>query len=73
MKEIDPILLVEWKATPCSVEDCWCAIIEPVTKIVSERGFESYIAGSGCIPKDYAEHIVALHNQYIRSLNTNGS
>ena len=27
-----------------------------------DDGNEIYIAGSGCVPKDYAEHIVKLHN-----------
>lgn len=61
-------LEVEWKTTPCpSGEVCWCRIIEPIDNITDDDGNEIYIAGSGSIPKDYAEHIVKLHNDFIKS------
>ena len=57
-------LTVKWKTTPCqSGESCWCRVIEPEEEIKDEDGNEIYIAGSGCVPKVYAEHIVKLHNE----------
>jgi hypothetical protein len=71
MDELDnKILTTEWKTTSCNDEGCWCAIIEPVVEIRSDGGHEMYIASSGCIPKVYAEHIVKVHNEYVRSLKT---
>jgi hypothetical protein len=62
-------LEVEWKTTSCnSGEACWCRIIEPVVPIVYDDGIEEiYIAGSGSIPKDYAEHVVTLHNEFVKN------
>ena len=60
---IEYSLTVKWKTTPCSIgEECWCRIIEPEQEIKDDDGNEIYIAGSGCVHKDYAEHIVKLHN-----------
>ena len=57
-------LKTKWKVTPCnSGEECWCRLIVPETEIEDKDGNEIYIAGSGCIPKVYAEHIVKLHNE----------
>ena len=54
----------KWKVTTCnSGEQCWCRLIVPETEIQDKDGNEIYIAGSGCVPKVYAEHIVQLHNQ----------
>lgn len=61
---------VEWKTTPCETSDCWCMMIEPATEIKDDDGHEIYIAGAGSIPKDYAEHIVKLHNQHIQQQKT---
>lgn len=59
-------LHVEWKTSICfSGEDCWCRVIEPVTEIKDDDGNEIYIAGSGCVPKIYAEHIVLIHNDQL--------
>ena len=56
-------LTVKWKITLCpSGKKCWCRIIEPEQEIKDDDGNEIYIIGSGCISKDYAEHIVKLHN-----------
>jgi len=56
-------LKVKWKATPCqSGESCWCRVIEPELELKDDDGNEIYIAGSGCVPTIYAEHIVKLHN-----------
>lgn len=60
-------LKVKWKTSTCeSGEECWCRIIEPEKEIKDDKGNEVYIAGSGSIPKDYAEHIVKLHNQSLK-------
>ena len=57
-------LKTKWEVMPCnSGEDCWCRLIVPETEIVDKDGNEIYIAGSGCVPKVYAEHIVKLHNE----------
>ena len=59
-------LTVKWKITHCNNENCWCAIIEPETPICDRDGNEIYIAASGCIPKEYAEHIVKTHNENLK-------
>lgn len=60
---IEHSLTVKWKTSPCSLgKDCWCRIIEPEQEIKDDDGNEIYIAGSGRVPKEYAEHIVKLHN-----------
>ena len=57
-------LKTKWKVTPCnSGEECWCRLIVPETEIEDKDGNEIYIAGSGCVEKAYAEHIVKLHNE----------
>ena len=56
-----------WKTTPCGQEKCWCLMIEPETPIKYDEVEEYYIAGSGCIAKEEAEHIVKLHNQALQS------
>lgn len=62
-------LTVKWKTSTCSEgARCWCRMIEPEEEIKDNKGNEIYIVGSGCVPKDYAEHIVKLHNA---SLNNN--
>lgn len=56
-------LTVKWKTTLCqSGESCWCRIIEPEEEIKDDDGNEIYIIGSASVSKDYAEHIVKLHN-----------
>jgi hypothetical protein len=61
-------LHVEWKTTTCNAGNvCWCRIIEPVEEIKDDDGNEIYIAGSGCVPKEYAEHIVLLHNKSLKN------
>lgn len=59
-------LTVEWKTRECDTPECWCRIIEPSVEIKDDDGHEIYIAGSGCIPQKYAEHIVALHNAQLK-------
>lgn len=61
---------VKWKTTPCNTgEDCWCRIIEPIERIEDKDGNEIYIASSGSIGKDHAEHIVKIHNENIDRIN----
>ena len=55
------LLEVEWRTEPCNQPDCWCAII--TTNEVDEDGEERYVVASGAIPKEYAEHIVKIHNE----------
>ena len=59
-------LKVRWKTELCHTgEECWCRVITTETPLVYEdRGVkdEIYIAPSGSIMKDHAEHIVELHN-----------
>lgn len=58
---------VPWKTSQCiQGEKCWCRIIEPVDRIIYDGDEEVYIAGSGAIPKEYAEYIVDLHNQRLK-------
>ena len=60
---------VKWKTSECSAgPDCWCRIIEPEEPIIykDREILESlYIAGSGCMPKEFAVYIVRLHNMQI--------
>jgi hypothetical protein len=57
-------LKVKWRTEPCTQgEECWCRQIIPDQEIVAEGGEEIYIVGSGSIAKEYAEHIVKLHNE----------
>jgi hypothetical protein len=59
-------LTVRWKTETCSQgEKCWCRLIVPEKKIEDDNGNEIVIASSGDIKKEYAEHIVALHNWYM--------
>jgi len=59
-------LTVTWKTSFCNEgEKCWCRIIEPVEEIKDKDNNDIYIAASGCIPTEYAVHLVKLHNQYL--------
>lgn len=64
-------LTVKWKTIPCSSsgEECWCRIILPIDEIKDDQENEIYIVGSGSINKEYAEHIVKIHNEYIDKIN----
>ena len=56
-------LTVPWKVKVChSGESCWCRAITPKEDIITENDEEVIIAHSGSIRKEYAEHIVKLHN-----------
>ena len=62
-------LTVKWKLSYCSQgEECWCRVIEPEEKIIYNEIEEVYIAGSGCVPKIYAEKIVELHNATLNDI-----
>ena len=57
-------LTVRWKTEMCpQKEACWCRLIVPEEPISDKDGNEIYIAGSGCIQKEHAEHIVKIHNE----------
>ena len=57
-------LKTKWKITTCRAgEVCQCRLIVPETEIYDKDGNEIYIVGSGCMPKEYAEHVVKLHNE----------
>lgn len=61
-------MTVRWKTAECGTPDCWCRMIlteEPVIYEHNGSEDEIYIIGSGAVPKDYAEHIVKLHNQHV--------
>ena len=61
---IELSLKTKWKLSNCQEgEKCWCRVIEPETEISDQDGNEIYIAGSGSISKEHAEHIVYLHNK----------
>jgi len=61
---IEYSITVKWKTSYCSEgRNCWCRIIEPIEKIQDKDDNEIYIVGSGCIPKEYAEHLVKIHNE----------
>jgi hypothetical protein len=61
-------LKVRWKTAPCkSGEECWCRLITPEEDIEDDEGNEVYIASSGTINKEHAEHIVRLHNESLKT------
>jgi len=54
---------VRWKTRTCSEgEKCWCRMIVPEIPIPNDEDLTVFIAGSGAIEKDFAEHIVLIHN-----------
>lgn len=57
-----------WKTEPCHTKDCWCAIITTEKPVFWEQSpeEEAYIAPSGSIPKEIAEHIVKIHNNNLK-------
>lgn len=60
-------LSVRWKTSICfSGEECWCKVIEPEEPIKDNHGEDIYIVPSGSISKEYAEHIVKLHNNSLK-------
>lgn len=64
---IDHSFKVRWKTSTCSAgEKCWCRIIEPEEPIMFDGDEELYIAGSGSMPREYAEYIVELHNKSLQ-------
>lgn len=64
---IELSLGVKWKTSECNEgKICWCRIIEPEIPMTSKEDEQIYIAGSGCIPQEYAEHIVKLHNESLK-------
>ena len=57
-------LRVKWKVALCNQgEKCWCRMIVPEEPIEDKDGNEIIIASSGDVRKEYAEHIVRLHNE----------
>lgn len=66
---------VEWIAKECSSKDCWCGVIFPKEPIIYNNKIgdyisddeEFYIVGSGSINKEFAEHIVKLHNESLKN------
>ena len=67
IKEFKDLLKYEWKVDKCTTENCWCAWIttkDPIYFKSNDKHCEeaAYIAPSGAIPKELAEHIVELHN-----------
>jgi hypothetical protein len=61
---IKKTLTIEWRVGTCnSGEDCWCRTIFPKEDLIDDNGEEVYIVGYGSISKEFAEHIVELHNK----------
>lgn len=70
MKQID-LNKVRWKTELCTQgESCWCRIIT-LEETIIEDGDALYIAASGCVPKDNAEHIVTIHNRHLENEDRN--
>lgn len=68
---IKKALTVPWKVKVCrSGEACWCRSIFPAEDIISEDDEEVIIALSGSLRKEYAEHIVKLHNDSLCRADT---
>lgn len=57
-------LKTKWKIGTCNQgENCWCRMILPEFEIKDDDDNEIYIATSGTLNKEFAEHIVNLHNK----------
>jgi hypothetical protein len=57
---------VEWKTIECDDSECWCRLIVPKEELFDEDNNEIYVAASGCISKEHAEHIVKIHNESLK-------
>jgi hypothetical protein len=62
------VMKTPWKTETCfSGPDCWCRVISPVTPVEFGEGdridYLDCIVSSGGIGKDFAEHVVSLHNK----------
>jgi hypothetical protein len=56
------LLEYKWKTKFCNVgETCWCRLIVPV----NHPNPDEYIIPDASVPKEIAEHICNLHNQWI--------
>lgn len=65
-------LTVKWKTATCTQgEKCWCRAILPEEEILDKDGNEIIIVHDGAMPKEYAEHIVKLHNASLFNLSQN--
>jgi len=65
-------LTVKWRVDACSQgEACWCRMIATVEPLLFDDGgeIEEYmVVPAGLLDNETAEHIVNLHNIYIRKL-----
>ena len=70
-KAMDLALKTKWKTTPCTLENCWCLMIEPIETISygPDEIEEFYIVGGGEIHAKVAEYIVLLHNNNLNKTN----
>ena len=67
-------LAVRWKTEECGTKDCWCRMIVPESPVIFEHNGtddEIYVVGAGAISKDYAEHVVKIHNQHVDNTEKN--
>jgi hypothetical protein len=65
---------VKWKISFCGQgENCWCRVIEPEIEIKDDKGNEIYIAGSGSVSLEHAEHIVKIHNDSLNEKQQYGT
>lgn len=56
-------LVVPWKVYSCGAEGCWCGLIGPQVPLVDDDDNEVWVVTAGSMRKEYAEHIVKLHNE----------
>lgn len=65
-------LTVKWKTATCTQgEQCWCRAILPEEEILDKDGNEIIIVHDGAMSKEYAEHIVKLHNASLSNISQN--
>lgn len=57
--EMNEILSAKWSSECCGEPNCWCEIITP------ENNKNKLIIGPGVLSKEYARHIVDLHNKFV--------
>ena len=63
-------LTLPWKVGTCHVgEKCWCRTIVLEQPLIDNEGeILTHICSDGAIDKEFAEHIVKLHNNSLKSI-----
>ena len=64
-------LTVRWEARECDQgSECWCRAIAPEVDFDDDDGNQIFIAAAGTVHREFAEHIVKLHNDSLEAMET---